>query len=99
MITGSQCRAARALIEFSRERLAISAGVSIETVMDFERKLAEPTDDEVLALQSALENAGAVFISDNGRGIGVRLKFTKSEAKRIAILENEGGIVAPDRVP
>ncbi|TVZ74366.1 hypothetical protein BCL32_2742 [Rhizobium mongolense USDA 1844] len=71
----------------------------IETVMDFERKLAEPTDDEMLALQSALENAGAVFISDNGRGIGVRLKFTKSEAKRIAIPENEGGIVAPDRVP
>ncbi|NLS07836.1 helix-turn-helix transcriptional regulator [Rhizobium sp. P32RR-XVIII] len=99
MISGSQCRAARALIDFSRERLAVSAGVSIETIVHFERKLAEPTDDEVFALQSALEAAGAVFISDNGRGIGVRLKFTKSEAKRIAILENEGGIVAPDRVP
>jgi len=30
---------------------------------------------------------------------GVRLKFTGSEAKRIDILENEGGIVALDRVP
>jgi len=99
MITGSQCRAARALIEFSRERLSISAGVNVETLARFERKLAEPTDGEVFALQSALENAGAVFISDNGGGIGVRLKFTKSEAKRIAILENEGGIVSPDRVP
>lgn len=99
MITGSQCRAARALVEFSRERLAISAGVNVETLARFERKLAEPADGEVFALQSALENAGAVFISDNGGGIGVRLKFTKSEAKRIAILENEGGIVSPDRVP
>ncbi|WP_197727842.1 helix-turn-helix domain-containing protein [Rhizobium leguminosarum] len=99
MITGSQCRAARALTDLSRENLAISAGVSVETIADFERKLAEPTEDEVFALQSALETAGAVFISDNGRGIGARLKFTKSEAKRIAILENEGGIVTPDRVP
>ncbi len=99
MITGSQCRAARALIDFSRDRLATSSGVSVQTIVHFERKLDEPTDAEVSALQSALENAGAVFISDNGGGIGVRLKFTKSEAKRIAILENEGGIVAPDRVP
>ncbi|MGO6789464.1 XRE family transcriptional regulator [Rhizobium leguminosarum] len=99
MINGSQCRAARALIDFSRERLAISAGVSIESISRFESKLTEPTDEEVAALQAALEQAGAVFISDNGRGIGVRLKFTRSDAKRIAILENEGGIVAPDRVP
>lgn len=99
MITGSQCRAARALIDLSREHLAISADVSLETIVRFERKLAEPMDGEVFALQSALESAGAVFISDNGGGIGVRLKFTRSEAKRIAILENEGGIVAPDRVP
>lgn len=99
MITGSQCRAARALIDFSRERLGISADVSVETIVRFERKLAAPTDGEVFALQTALETAGAVFIPDNGGGIGVRLKFTRSEAKRIAILENEGGIVAPDRVP
>lgn len=99
MITGPQCRAARALTDLSRERLAISAGVGVETVLRFERKLDKPNDDEVFALQSALERAGAVFIPDNGGGIGVRLKFSKSVAKRIDILENEGGIVAPDRVP
>ena len=77
----------------------MAADVSVETVMSFERKLADPTDNEALALQAALEKVGAVFIFDNGRGIGVRLKFTQSEARRIAILENEGGIVAPDRVP
>lgn len=99
MINGSQCRAARALIDFSRERLAISADVSIARIWRFESKLTELTDDEVSALQTALEKAGAVFIFDDDRGIGVRLKFTKSDAKRIAILENEGGIVAPDRVP
>ena len=99
MITGSQCRAARALTDLSPERLAISAGVGVETVLRFERKLDKPDDDQVFALQSTLERAGAVFIPDNGAGIGVRLKFTGSESKRIDILENEGGIVAPDRVP
>jgi len=63
------------------------------------RKRDKPNDDEVFALQSALERGGAVFIPDNGGGIGVRLKFSKSVAKGIDILENEGGIVAPDRVP
>jgi hypothetical protein len=99
MITGSQCRAARALTDLSRERLAISAGVEVETLLRFERRLDKPNDNEVFALQSALERAGAVFIPDNGGSIGVRLKFSKSVARRIDILENEGGIVAPDRVP
>ncbi|MEP7453879.1 XRE family transcriptional regulator [Phyllobacterium sp. SB3] len=99
MITGSQCRAARALVDLSRDRLATLAGVSVDIITHFERKLEEPTRNDASALQLALEEAGAVFISDNGGGIGVRLKFTKSEAKRIAVLENEGGIVAPDRVP
>ncbi|MBP2237004.1 transcriptional regulator with XRE-family HTH domain [Sinorhizobium kostiense] len=99
MITGSQCRAARALTDLSRERLAVSAGVGPETVLRFERKLVKPNDDELFALQSALERAGAVFIADNGGGIGVHLKFSDSVARRIDILENEGGIVAPDRVP
>ncbi|WP_080662752.1 helix-turn-helix domain-containing protein [Sinorhizobium meliloti] len=99
MITGSQCRAARALTDLSRERLSISAAVSVEAILRFERKRDKPNDDEVFALQSALERGGAVFIPDNGGGIGVRLKFSKSVAKGIDILENEGGIVAPDRVP
>jgi ribosome-binding protein aMBF1 (putative translation factor) len=66
MITGSQCRAARALTDLSRERLSISADVRVETILRFERKLDIPKDDEVFALQSALERGGAVFIPDNG---------------------------------
>ena len=50
-------------------------------------------------VQSALETLGAVFIDENGGGIGVRLKFTESEARRIARLEGEGGVVASNRVP
>lgn len=99
MITGPQCKAARTLIELSRERLSSFSGIEIGVIELFERKLDTPDDTILEALQKALEDAGAVFIAENGGGIGVRLKFTRSEAKRISALEAEGGIVAYDDVP
>lgn len=103
MITGPQCKAARALIELSRERLASFSGISSDVIEKFERKLETPDSAILEALQKALEEAGAVFIPENmpenGGGIGVRLKFTRSEARRISILESEGGIAAYDDVP
>ena len=99
MITGSQCRAGRALVEVTRAKLASRSGVDETAIEQFERKVQEPEPEEISALKAALETLGAVFIEDNGGGIGVRLKFTESEAKRIARLEGEGGIVSSDRVP
>ncbi len=100
MITGSQCRAARALVEYSRDRLCKSSGVETEKIEKFERKLEKLDDRTVSILQSALEAAGAAFLSDgDAGGIGVRLKFNRSETRRIATLEGEGGIVASDDVP
>lgn len=100
MMTGSQCRAARALVEYSRDHLATSSGISTEIIEMFERKLDNPDDASIDALRSGLENAGAVFLTDGeAGGIGVRLKFNQSETRRIATLEGEGGIVAHDDVP
>lgn len=99
MITGSQCRAARALVEITRAKLARRSAVDEAVINQFERRLQEPKPEAIAALQSTLERLGAVFIAENGGGIGVRLKFTDSEAARIANLEGEGGIVASDRVP
>lgn len=99
MITGSQCRAARALVEVTRGKLSIRTGVEEGIIEHFERQLDEPGSDAIAELQKALELLGAVFIEENGGGIGVRLKFTQSEAKRIARLEGEGGVVGDDRVP
>lgn len=100
MITGSQCRAARALIEFGRDRLAISSGIDVDVIAKFERKLKMPDEASVAKIQSVLESAGAVFLSDGeAGGVGVRLKFNRSETRRIATLEGEGGVVASDDVP
>lgn len=99
MITGSQCRAGRALVEVSRAKLADRSGVAEAVIEHFERQIDEPDAAMIEAISKALEDLGAVFIQDNGGGIGVRLKFTASEARRIARLEGEGGVVASDRVP
>jgi transcriptional regulator with XRE-family HTH domain len=99
MITGAQCRAARALVEWTREKLASNSGVDALVIEEFERKIDIPGEDVCETLQTALENAGASFIGENGGGVGVRLKLNSSEVRRISILENEGGIVGTDAVP
>ncbi|RRD24727.1 XRE family transcriptional regulator [Brucellaceae bacterium VT-16-1752] len=98
MLTGPLCRAGRALVEISRDNLAKLSKVDASVIEDFERKIDKPSAETINQLQSALEDLGAVFIPEDERGVGVRLKFTASEAKRIAILEGEGGILAQDDV-
>lgn len=98
-ITGAQCRAGRALAELSREMLAKLSKLDAAAIEHFERKMGKPDAAAVQAIAAALETAGVVFIPENGGGVGVRLKFTASEARRIATLENEGGNVGIDDVP
>lgn len=99
MINGSQCRAARALVEVSRPMLARRSGVDLGAIERFENIAGSLKRNEIEAVQHALEELGAVFIPENGTGYGVRLKFSNVEAEQIARLECEGGIVANDRVP
>ena len=99
MITGPLCRAARALTEISRDRLASASGVDAKIIEHFERQLETPDNAVIDKLEDALEELGAVFIPEDTRGVGVRLKFTASETKRLSTLESEGGIVHSDDVP
>ena len=46
-----------------------------------------------------LEELGAVFIDESGGfGAGVRLKFSRSQARAIGAWEDEGGVPADDDV-
>lgn len=99
MLTGSLSRAARALVELTREQLAAQCKLDAEAIRAFERGLGDLDPPQKAGLQAALEAAGAVFIPENGGGAGVRLKFNRSETKRLSILESEGGIAADDDVP
>jgi transcriptional regulator with XRE-family HTH domain len=98
-ITGPLCRAARALIEFSRDELAEDSGVSIEMISNFETGREALPADALNRLQEALEEGGAVFIPESGDGgVGVRLKFNKRDVRAINRLEGEGGAVGEDDV-
>lgn len=99
MITGSKCRAARALVEISRPMLSRRSGVDVRVIERFENNAGRPEVCAIEEIRNSLEELGAVFISANGSGYGVRLKFSNVDAEQIARLECEGGIVASDRVP
>jgi transcriptional regulator with XRE-family HTH domain len=74
MIQAPQIRAARALLGWSRAKLAEKAGVSGTLVESCE---TSPPDEAADKLRSALEAAGIVFIpKDGGGGVGVRLRDT-----------------------
>lgn len=76
MITAAQCRAARALLDWSREQLASASRVALRTIVDFERGARAPREVTLLAIRSALESAGVIFLEtgDMASGPGVALK-------------------------
>lgn len=72
-MTPSQCRAARALVAMSQDRLAEASGVAKRTIASFEKQGRQPYDRTIAALRAALEAEGVEFIPENGGGAGVRL--------------------------
>ncbi len=74
MISVDQCRAARALLDWTAQKLADKAGVGVATVRRYEAgaSIAEPT---MAAIEGALSLAGIAFIgsgepsSEGGEGV------------------------------
>ena len=73
-ITAAQIRAARALLNWTRDVLAERSGVSIRTLVSIEADEANPKPETMEAIFIALSTAGIIFIKKNGGGPGVRLK-------------------------
>lgn len=75
LISPETCRAARALLNISQSDLAKTANLSKQTLVDFERGARTPYPNNLLAVQSALENLGVVFVgADEKHGAGVRFR-------------------------
>jgi transcriptional regulator with XRE-family HTH domain len=75
-MTPAQCRAARALLDWSQDKLADVARVSATTIRNFENDKITPHRATLDVMQQALEKAGIEFI-DNGIGQGVKLRRGK----------------------
>jgi hypothetical protein len=79
-LVSAQIRGARALLRWSAEDLARASAVGLTTI-----RRAELTDQQTsltaandLAIRRALETAGIEFIGENGGGVGVRLRYSRS---------------------
>jgi hypothetical protein len=75
-LTSFQIRAARAVLKWSAQDLALHSSVSLRTIRRAEladryTSLTVPND---LAIRRAFEAAGVEFIDENGGGPGVRLR-------------------------
>jgi transcriptional regulator with XRE-family HTH domain len=78
MLTPEQLRAARALVDWSRDDLATKSDVSPNTVWGFEQGRSDPKLSTLNKWRRALENAGVIFVEDGAKsdegGPGVRLR-------------------------
>lgn len=80
MLTASQMRAARALLNIDQRRLAELADVSLPTIQRMEASdgVVRGNVDSLMKLIAALEEAGIELIAENaishGGGRGVRLR-------------------------
>ena len=68
----AQCRAARALLEWTQPQLAAAAKLGLSTVVDFEKNRRAVAPESVAAIRSALEKAGIVFMTGVHLGVGMR---------------------------
>ena len=79
-LRADQCRAARALLGWSRDELAKQCKVSNATLADFEAGKRTPYGRTLADIRKAFEEAGIQFIPENGGGAGVRFKAKREEA-------------------
>ena len=77
-MTPSQCRAARALINWTQPKLAEEAGFGLSTIVDHEKERRIVSQAAIARMAEALEAAGVEFLAENGGGAGVRLQKGKT---------------------
>lgn len=73
MIIPTQIRAARALIGWTQADLARASGLAEVSIKKIEGGGTDPRVGSLRAIETALTEAGVVFIPENGGGVGVRL--------------------------
>jgi transcriptional regulator with XRE-family HTH domain len=65
-ISPSQCRAARALLNWTQKELALKVGVAVKTIRNFETGRRKPHGLSRGAIRQALQEAGIEFTDNDG---------------------------------
>lgn len=99
VISPEQCRAGRALLGWTQQRLADEAGIARKTVVDFERRARTLHGGSRRAIAAALESGGVHFINDErGEAIVGAVTLGTHEPRPGRAL-NETGTAAWDADP
>lgn len=86
MITATQLRASRALLNIDQRQLADLAGLSVPTIqrMEASEEMIRGNVNSLMKLSAALEKAGIELINEgmvsHGGGRGVRLKASRTDS-------------------
>ncbi len=94
MISAAQCRAARAMLNWSQDELATNAQVARATIADFERRERDPVRNNMFSIISAFEARGVTFVEEGELGAGVRLKQPELEYTKSVRLRG-GDVIIP----
>jgi DNA-binding XRE family transcriptional regulator len=78
--TAAQCRAARALLDWTQTTLAQRAGVARKTVADFELSRRTLHRRTIIDITAALEAAGVEFMWADGAANGEGVRFAREPA-------------------
>lgn len=73
-LTASQCRGARAMLDWTQQVLADRSGVDVNTIRNFENGKHTPHDANRQKIREALEKGGIEFIERGNGGPGARLR-------------------------
>jgi hypothetical protein len=101
-ITGRLIAAARALVGVGTADMAAACGLPVERMASLETKgsAAVRSKAEIAAIKRGFDHFGVLIIPESDNlGKGVRLKFTRSDVRQIARLEDEGGLIGSDDAP
>jgi transcriptional regulator with XRE-family HTH domain len=79
MIKAFQIRAARGLVNMTQAELAAAAGLSVATLNNIEREVADPRASTLEAIQRALETRGVVFTNGDEPGVKLRRSDRKGD--------------------
>ncbi|MBZ9887248.1 helix-turn-helix domain-containing protein [Mesorhizobium sp. BR1-1-3] len=71
-LSPAQSRAARALLNWPRVRLAAKASVSEMTIRDFENGIRNPRPHKIAAMRQAFEDAGIAFTFEGAPSLARR---------------------------
>src|SRR5438045_3968429 len=77
-----QCRAARALLNWTQEDLVAHSKITKKTIADFERGATQPWPETLARIAAAFEAAGIEFLNTNRPGVRVNTVVAEKKQRR-----------------